>query len=166
MFLLPPGITNVIWGQRQNSILKMRWGLQRLRTGPRVTQEVGGRVRTERPDVTWARLPRGCCLHLLFSRERKRTGFEQGRKVDHPRRPEEKAVIIAQAGRLSLGGAWGRDLDLRGHLEISKDLLGCHNWWVDISGVEARDAPKRPLVCRAAPTPRNHQGGLPWRSSG
>ena len=36
----------------------------------------------------------------------------------------------------------------------------------DISGVEARDAPKRPLVCRTAPTTSNHQGGTSLMAQG
>lgn len=141
-----------------------------MRTGPRLTQEVGGRVRTERPDVTWARPPpRGCCLRLLFIRERKCTGFEQGQKVDHPHRPEERARTTAQAGRLSLGGARGCDSDLRGVWKYQKTFLVVttgEEGAPDISGAEARDAPKRPLVCRTASMTRNHQRGFPWWSSG
>ena len=41
-----------------------------MRTGPRLTQEVGGRVRTERPDVTWARPPPGDAVSAFSSSEK------------------------------------------------------------------------------------------------
>lgn len=150
MLLLPPGITNVIWGQRQNSILKWGeacrgWGL-----GPAHTGSGRKGQGTERPDVTWARPPRRCCLHLLFSREKEMHRFwtrSEGRSSTQARRRGRDHCWEQETEPRR--GFRGCDSDLRGVWKYQKTFLvvtAGEEGAPDISGAEARDAPKHPLV--------------------